>query len=105
SCGIACRTDRVRNNSDFGNTFFGLLCGLAAAAIWGGGSVVSRHLVTSGLGPADLTLLRYAGCFPVAVVALLLMGNRIWLGVSWPRLAVLLILGGPLFHLIVLPGY
>jgi|GEM_PF-1150480 len=105
SCGIACRTDRVRNNSDFGNTFFGLLCGLAAAAIWGGGSVVSRHLVTSGLGPADLTLLRYAGCFPVAVVALLLMGNRIWLGVSWPRLAVLLILGGPLYHVIVIAGY
>ena len=83
----------------------GLLCGLAAAAIWGGGSAVSRHLVTSGLGPADLTLLRYVGCFPVALVALFLMGDRICIGVAWRHLAVLLILGGPLYHANVVAGY
>ena len=83
----------------------GLLCGLAAAAIWGGGSAVSRHLVTSGLGPADLTLLRYVGCFPLALVALFLMGDRIWLGIAWSRFAILLILGGPLYHAIVIAGY
>src|SRR5690606_22607265 len=87
--------------SDFGKTLLGLLCGLAAAAIWGGGSAVLRHLVTSGLGPADLTLLRYVGCFPVALAALFLMGDRIWLGITWPRLAFLLIIVGPLYHAIV----
>src|SRR5690606_21325517 len=91
--------------SDFGKTLLGLLCGLAAAAIWGGGSAVLRHLVTSGLGPADLTLLRYVGCFPVALVALFLMGDRICIGVAWRHLAVLLILGGPLYHAIVVAGY
>lgn len=83
----------------------GVLCGLAAAAIWGGGAVVSRHLVTTSLDPAALTLLRYAGCFPIALLLMLAMGERVRLAIGWPRLLVLLLLGGPLYQALVVAGY
>lgn len=83
----------------------GVICGLAAALIWGGGAVVSRHLVTADLDPADLTLLRYVGCFPVALVLALMMGRRFRLAIPWPRLIVLLMLAGPLYHALVVAGY
>jgi len=83
----------------------GVICGLAAAAIWGGGAVVSRHLVTANLAPADLTLLRYLGCFPVALLLVLVMGERFRLAMAWPRLAILLLLAGPLYHALVVAGY
>lgn len=83
----------------------GVLCGLVAAAIWGGGAVVSRFLVTSGLSPADLTLLRYVGCFPVALGMLIAMGSRLQLKVGWRRLLALVMLGGPLYHALVVAGY
>lgn len=82
-----------------------MFCGLVAAAVWGGGAVVSRHLVTSGLSPADLTLLRYVGCFPVALGLLLALGRRVQLEMSWRRFVVLLVLGGPLYHALVVAGY
>lgn len=78
--------------------------GLFAAALWAGGSVVSRHLSTAGIDPVDLALVRYAGCFPLAVGAAAL----------WPaarpripagRLAVLLLLGGPPYQALLLLGY
>jgi len=83
----------------------GVICGLAAALIWGGGAVVSRHLVTANLDPADLTLLRYIGCFPVALVLAFVMGERFLLAIPWPRLLVLLLLAGPLYHALVVTGY
>lgn len=83
----------------------GIVCGLAAALIWGGGAVVSRHLVTASLDPADLTLLRYVGCFPVALILLLVRRDRICPVVGWPRLIVLLLLAGPLYHALVVSGY
>ena len=84
---------------------FGMAAGLAAALLWGGGSVVSRYLVTQRLDPLDLALLRYIGCFPIAAAALLLFRERVRLDVSWFRLAVLLLLAGPPYHVFVIGGY
>lgn len=82
-----------------------MLAGLAAALLWGGGSVVSRHLVSQKLDPMDLALLRYIGCFPIALAALLLYRERVRLDISWFRLAVLLLLAGPPYHVFVIGGY
>ncbi len=83
----------------------GMLAGLSAALLWGGGSVVSRHLVSQKLDPMDLALLRYIGCFPIALAALLLFRDRVRLDVSWFRLAILLLLAGPPYHVFVIGGY
>ena len=83
----------------------GIAAGLAAALLWGGGSVVSRHLVSQRLDPLDLALLRYIGCFPIAAVALLLFRERVRLDVSWSRLGALLFLAGPPYHVFVIGGY
>lgn len=88
-----------------GKRALGVFCGLAAAAIWGGGAVVSRYLVTANLGPADLTLLRYVGSFPVALALAFMMGDRMLIDIGWRRVAVLLLLGGPLYHALVIGGY
>lgn len=78
--------------------------GIAAAALWAGGSVVSRHLAMTGAHPADLALIRYGGCFVLAIAAV----------AFWPaarpriplaRLAVLLMLAGPLYQGLLLAGY
>jgi drug/metabolite transporter (DMT)-like permease len=83
----------------------GMLAGLAAALLWGGGSVVSRHLVSQRLDPMDLALLRYMGCFPIAAVAMVLFRERVRLDISWFRLVVLLLLAGPPYHVFVIGGY
>ena len=83
----------------------GMLAGLAAALLWGGGSVVSRHLVSQKLDPMDLALLRYIGCFPIAAIALVMFRDRVRLDISWFRLAVLLLLAGPPYHVFVIGGY
>ncbi len=83
----------------------GMLAGLAAALLWGGGSVVSRHLVSQKLDPMDLALLRYIGCFPIALVALMMFRDRVRLDISWFRLGVLLLLAGPPYHVFVIGGY
>ncbi len=83
----------------------GLACGLAAAAIWGGGAVVSRYLVTARLDPVDLTFLRYAGSIPVAAVFMFAGGNQLRLALPWRRFLVLLALAGPLYQGLVITGY
>jgi drug/metabolite transporter (DMT)-like permease len=87
------------------NFALGMLAGLAAALLWGGGSVVSRHLVSQKLDPMDLALLRYIGCFPIALAALMMFRDRVRLDISWFRLAVLLLLAGPPYHVFVIGGY
>lgn len=84
---------------------FGVIAGLLAALIFGGGAVVSRHLVTVELNPLDLTLLRYLGCFPVALAARLSWAEGVRLELPWRRFAMLLILGGPPYHLLLIAGY
>jgi drug/metabolite transporter (DMT)-like permease len=91
--------------SPIARVLIGIACGLLAAALWGGGAVVSRYLVTQSLGPVDLALLRYAGCFPVALLVVLVMGQRARLAISSRRLALLLALAGPPYHALVIAGY
>jgi drug/metabolite transporter (DMT)-like permease len=84
---------------------FGIICGVIAAALWGGGAVVSRHLVTTRLDPMDMVLLRYVACFPIAVGLLIAFGRRVWLDIPLERLMVLLVLAGPPYHLLITMGY
>jgi drug/metabolite transporter (DMT)-like permease len=83
----------------------GVLCGVLAAILWGGGAVVSRHLVTAHIDPMDMVLLRYAACFPIAVGLLIAFGRRVWLDIPLERLLVLLLLAGPPYHLLLTTGY
>ena len=89
----------------FRNLALGTVAGLAAAMIWGGGAVVSRHLVGSGLAPVDLAVLRYLGCFLVAAALLIarpgLRRDRLPAG----RLAIVLLLAGPPYQILLLAGY
>lgn len=83
----------------------GIAAGLVATVLFAGGAVVSRFLVAAGHAPADLTLVRYLGCFPVAVVALALMRERLRLELSWSRFLTLMAVGGPPYHVLLLTGY
>lgn len=83
----------------------GLLAALAAALIWGGGSVVSRYLVSHRFDPVDLGLLRYLGCFPIALAMWAVQRDRVSLAISWRRLALLLLLAGPPYHVLVIASY
>ncbi|MGI9411921.1 MAG: DMT family transporter [Hyphomicrobiaceae bacterium] len=90
---------------DVDQRFLGVACGLGAAAIWGGSSVVSRHLVVSQFDPVELTFLRYVACFPVALAIYVFWFPRLRSSLSWGKLVVLLLLAGPPFHFIVIVGY
>jgi drug/metabolite transporter (DMT)-like permease len=83
----------------------GIVCGVLAAVLWGGGAVVSRHLVTAHIDPMDMVLLRYAACFPIAVGLLIAFGRRVWLDIPLERLLILLLLAGPPYHLLLTTGY
>lgn len=83
----------------------GIALGLAAALLWGGAAVVSRHLITTTLPAADLALLRYLGCFPVALAAVSIWRQRLWPRIPAAQMAVLLLLGGPPYHFLVIAGY
>ena len=88
-----------------GQRLFGILCGLGAAVIWGGSSVVSRHLVVSEFDPVDLTFLRYLACFPVAFAIYWYWYPRLRSSLSWRRFFILMLLAGPPFHFLVIAGY
>lgn len=83
----------------------GLAAGLVAAALWGGGAVVARHLVNHNIAPLDLALLRYAGCFPIALLFAISGRGSLKACLSWWRFTVLLVLAGPPYHLLLLSGY
>jgi drug/metabolite transporter (DMT)-like permease len=83
----------------------GVAAGILAALIFGGGAVVSRHLVTANFDPFDLTLLRILGCFPVALAVGMIWPDMVRLGLSWQRLCVLVLLAGPPYHLLLVTGY
>jgi drug/metabolite transporter (DMT)-like permease len=89
-----------------GGTLVGLAAGLTAAAIWAGGSVVSRHLMTSSpLTAHDLACLRYIGAYPVVLVLLNLFPHRLRNDVPFHRFVVLLLLAGPLYQALLIFGY
>jgi drug/metabolite transporter (DMT)-like permease len=83
----------------------GVAAGSLAAVLWGGGAVVSRHLVTTSIPPADLAFLRYAGCFPVAFALHTLWPARFRCDVPVHRLLVLLLLAGPPYQVLLVAGY
>lgn len=83
--------------------FTGLLAALAAAVIGSAWQLVSRHGVTTTLGPMDLALMRY--CIPALLLAPLWLGRkRIAPKASRLVLALLVIGGGLPFGLLVLAG-
>jgi len=86
------------------NLRIGLLAALAAAFIGSAWQLVSRHGVTTTLGPMELALLRYG--IPALLLAPLWFGQRLVVPPEAPRIAlVLLIIGGGLpFGLLVLAG-
>ncbi len=83
----------------------GVVCGLGAATIWGGSSVVSRYLVTTHFDAFELTLLRYAACFPAALAIFVVLYPRLVNTLDWRQFAVLMVLAGPPFHFLVIAGY
>jgi drug/metabolite transporter (DMT)-like permease len=85
------------------NLSAGLLAALAAAFIGSAWQLVSRHGVTTTLGPMELALMRYG--IPALLLAPLWFGNkRIAPKASRLVLALLVIGGGLPFGLLVLAG-
>ena len=86
------------------NLFAGLLAALAAALVGSAWQLLSRHGVTTTLGPMDLALLRYG--IPAVLLFPLWLGRKGLVTPKAPRVAlVLLVVGGGLpFGLLVLAG-
>jgi drug/metabolite transporter (DMT)-like permease len=81
----------------------GVLAALAAALIGSGWQIVSRHGVTTSLGPVELAVLRYA--VPALLLAPLWCRRSCWPpSVSVARLVLLVLCGGLPFGLVVLAG-
>lgn len=83
----------------------GLAWGLLAAAIWASYSVLARLGVKAGLGPGDLTLLRFAPGALLMAPLLWRWGWRDLGGIGWRRGAVLAVLAGPGFSLLFMTGF
>lgn len=83
--------------------YTGLLAALAAALIGSAWQLISRHGVTTKLGPMELALMRYG--IPALLLAPLWFGSK-RIAPKAPRIAlVLLVIGGGLpFGLLVLAG-
>ena len=88
-----------------GDAIVGIVCGLIAALIWGSGAFVSRYLVLGQLNPADLVLVRYVGCFALAVAALIMFGRQARLNIANWQFALLLLLAGPAYQFVSISGY
>lgn len=85
------------------NTLIGLLAALAAALLGSGWQILSRHGVTTTLGPLDLAILRYG----VPALVLLPLLWRIGLrpaGLPTSRLVWMVLGGGLPFGLLVMAG-
>jgi drug/metabolite transporter (DMT)-like permease len=81
----------------------GLLAALASALIGSGWQIMSRHAVTTTLGPLELAVLRYG--VPALVLAPLLWRTGLFpRGVSAVRLACMVVGGGLPFGLLALAG-
>ncbi len=83
----------------------GVLCAMGAASIWGGSSVVSRYLISTDMGALELTFLRYAACFPVAVIIYAIGYPRLVSRLSFKAFLIMVLLAGPPFHFLVIAGY
>ena len=87
------------------STLIGLACGAGAALIWGIQAVVSRQSVADGLGPVDVTLLRFltaAACllpFGLARLKPFPVGR-----LGWRRSLVLTLVAGAPFATVLVGG-
>lgn len=84
------------------NASIGVLVALAAALIGSGWQIVSRHGVTTSLGPLELAVLRYG--IPTFVLAPLWRRRAAWPAMPPWRWALLVLGGGLPFGLVVLAG-
>lgn len=85
------------------NAYIGLLAALASALIGSGWQIMSRHAVTTTLGPLELAVLRYG--VPALVLAPLLWRTGLLpQGVSAGRLVCMVVGGGLPFGLLALAG-
>lgn len=83
----------------------GILCGLLAALIWGGQSVVSRHAMLEGMTPADVTILRFLAAASVLLPWAAWRVRPFPVGsLGWPRAWAMALLIGPLYSLILVGG-
>ncbi|MCE8007469.1 DMT family transporter [Aestuariivita sp.] len=84
----------------------GAALGILTVLCWSGYNVAAKHGVDTGFSPQALALLRFAvpGVIALPVLAVLyLRKNNI--GIPVTRLAVLILLGGPIFGLTAASGY
>lgn len=85
------------------NTAIGLLAALAAALLGSGWQIISRHGVTTALGPLELAILRY-GVPALVLLPLLVKTGLFPARLPRRRLGLLVLGGGMPFGLLVLAG-
>ncbi|WP_299625427.1 DMT family transporter [uncultured Tateyamaria sp.] len=84
----------------------GPLLGFATILCWSSYNVAAKHGIDTGISPQALTFLRFAVPGVIAVPLLLVLWLRgRSLGITLRRLAVLVLLGGPVFGLVAVSGY
>ncbi|WP_415921664.1 DMT family transporter [Tateyamaria sp. SN6-1] len=84
----------------------GPMLGALTVLCWSGYNVAAKQGIDAGMSPDALAFLRFAvpGVFVLPALVLLHVSGRAS-GVPLARLAVLILLGGPLFGLIAVSGY
>ena len=86
-------------------TLIGVLCGMAAAAIWGAYFGLARAGAIVGFTPIDFVVMRI---LPGALCALPIIYGRglvTMAGVGWPRAGLLALTTGPLFVMLATGGF
>ena len=86
-------------------TVAGLLCGLAAVAMWGVYLATTRAGIVSGLSPVDLVVLRYGPAALIMLPWLARAGFADLGGVGWRRGLWLALCAGPVFIILAAAGY
>ncbi|PTM52290.1 drug/metabolite transporter (DMT)-like permease [Phreatobacter oligotrophus] len=87
------------------DALMGLACGAGAALIWGIQAVVSRRSVGDGLGPVDVTLLRFLTAAAVLIPFGLMRLKPFPVGrLGWKRSLVLTLFAGAPFSTVLVGG-
>lgn len=87
------------------SSLFGFACGAGAALIWGIQAVVSRQSVADGLGPVDVTILRYLTASLVLLPFAIARLKPFPVGrLGWPRALILTLFAGAPFATVLVGG-
>lgn len=89
----------------FNSIAFGIACGMAASLCWAASFAGTRHGLTAGFTPADLTIHRFLWSGLVFLPLLASRGLSDLAGVGWGRGIILAVLGGPGFATISYTGF